>query len=97
MGARWAQAFSTSDATLTLGREEIVIIDDIEHNDRVLGKQNFTDGVGTISPTLARKVYRELQRARRSARSDEIPSAFQIRLGGAKGEIYLLICMRLCS
>lgn len=68
--SRLALAFSSSlpmfDVTWT-------VIDDIERNDFC-----FTDGVGEMSTSVARRVQKKLGLERP-------PSAIQIRLGGAKG------------
>ena len=47
-------------------------IDDIQRN-----RHNFTDGIGNISPKLAMEVAQEF--------GYKFASAFQFRLGGAKG------------
>ncbi|KAH9968903.1 RdRP-domain-containing protein [Russula dissimulans] len=80
--ARISQAFTTTDSSVSISSEEIFIQDDIES-----GGYCFTDGVGTISPQFARKIWRALQkRGSRAARNaTTYPRAFQIRLVGAKG------------
>ncbi|TDL18602.1 RdRP-domain-containing protein [Rickenella mellea] len=81
LGARWAQAFSTSDPTVTLAAETIKRDDDI-----ACGGSVFTDGVSRISPSLARETWRHMQLLRRRfTHVPAPPSAFQFRLGGAKG------------
>lgn len=79
--ARLGQCFSTTRAINGLSKPDLVRIPDIEikdENDKV--KHTFTDGVGKISPFLAQMIAAEL-----GVRSNVAPSAFQFRLGGAKG------------
>jgi RNA-dependent RNA polymerase len=47
----------------------------------------YTDGVGEISPLLAREAFMEYQKngSRKKRTRLNIPSAFQMRLGGSKG------------
>ena len=80
--ARIAQAFTTTDSSITVPAEEILIKDDIK-----FGTYCFTDGVGSISSQLARKIWRALQKrgSRSTRRATTYPRAFQIRLVGAKG------------
>ncbi|KAG1720815.1 RdRP-domain-containing protein [Suillus occidentalis] len=48
----------------------------------------MTDGCSSISVELARDIWRSMQRGeKRSAKLRHIPSAFQFRLGGAKGMV----------
>lgn len=81
-GARISQAFTTTDSSVSVPAQEIILEDDIED-----GTYCFTDGVGSMSPEIARKIWRAFQkRGSRSTRSALTYSrAFQIRLGGAKG------------
>lgn len=63
--------------------EEIFIIPDI-----IAKNSNacFTDGVGLMSPDIAREIGRELQsRARRQHKQAPYPRALQIRFQGSKG------------
>jgi RNA-dependent RNA polymerase len=79
--ARISQSFTATDSSISMEVEEVFNIDDIERNGWC-----FTDGVGTISPELARDVRRALyNKARRRRRPLVNPSAFQIRFQGAKG------------
>ncbi|KAF4572424.1 hypothetical protein EYR36_006929 [Pleurotus pulmonarius] len=82
LGARWAQAFSSSDPSVFLEPKEIQRIPD-----RVSATGSvFTDGCGTISPALCRAAWRESQKGRRRLSNlRNIPSALQFRLGGGKG------------
>ncbi|KAL0945576.1 hypothetical protein HGRIS_014736 [Hohenbuehelia grisea] len=82
LGARWSQAFSASDPSVVLTKDELQRIVDRFAEDRT----NFTDGVGTISSQVAREVWSNLQRTRTKSRNvRQVPSAYQFRLGGAKG------------
>jgi hypothetical protein len=80
--ARISQAFTTTDSSISVPAEEIFTEDDVN-----FGKYCFTDGVGSISPQLARKIWRALQKrgSRSTRRAMTYPRAFQIRLVGAKG------------
>ncbi|KAI8342814.1 RNA dependent RNA polymerase-domain-containing protein [Chlamydoabsidia padenii] len=71
--ARIGQCFSSTMAIMKLKLNQVEYIDDIVIND-----YTFSDGVGNISCDLADDVRKRL-----SLRC--IPSAFQFRLGGAKG------------
>lgn len=81
-GARISQAFTTTDSSISVPAEEILIEGDIKRETYC-----FTDGVGSISPQLARKISRTLQRrgSRSTRRAITYARAFQIRLVGAKG------------
>jgi hypothetical protein len=54
-GARMAQAFTATDATVTVARDEWEMIPDI-----MRGQWCHTDGVGTISPDLALRIWSKL-------------------------------------
>ena len=78
--ARLGQPFSSSRETLSVGRNEIEIIPDVEV------KRNgipycFSDGIGKISAELARDV------ATKCGCKNYVPSAFQIHYGGYKGVV----------
>ncbi|KAN0128358.1 RNA dependent RNA polymerase domain containing protein [Lactarius tabidus] len=81
-GARISQAFTTTDSTVTVPVEEIIVAPDIKNE-----QYCFTDGVGSISKSLARKIWKALQKrgSRSARRAVTYPRAFQIRLVGAKG------------
>ena len=81
-GARVSQAFTATDSTVTVPAEELIVSRDITK-----GQYCFTDGVGTISKSLARKIWKALQKrgSRSARRAVTYPRAFQIRLVGAKG------------
>jgi RNA-dependent RNA polymerase len=79
-GARLGQCFSTTRAIKSIN-VKIEMIEDIERNG-----YTFTDGVGRISPLLAKMAAQELgfQNA-----FENPPSLFQFRLGGCKGVLAL--------
>jgi RNA-dependent RNA polymerase len=81
-GARISQAFTTTDSSVSVPADEILIENDIK-----VGDYCFTDGVGTMSPQIARKIWRAFQKrgSRSTRRALTYSRAFQIRLGGAKG------------
>ncbi|KAJ6573969.1 RdRP-domain-containing protein [Mycena vulgaris] len=78
LGARWSQAFSTSDPSVTLQEDQIELADDKTSFTGSL----FTDGCSSISSSLSREVWKKLRKSQRIPKS---PSAFQFRCGGAKG------------
>ncbi|POV96410.1 hypothetical protein PSHT_15155 [Puccinia striiformis] len=80
--ARIAQAFTTTQRAVTLAPSQLRLIPDVERNGSV-----FTDGVGTISPALARQVEQALlgKMMILKRRNAIISSCYQIRLGGYKG------------
>lgn len=80
--ARISLAFTTTDSSVSVPAEEIIIKDDIK-----AGAYCFTDGVGSMSPQIAQKIWRAFQKrgSRSSRRAFTYSRAFQIRLGGAKG------------
>ncbi|XP_021292687.1 RNA-dependent RNA polymerase 1-like isoform X2 [Herrania umbratica] len=78
--ARLGQSFSSSTETLSVAKDEIEIIDDVEiKRDRI--KYVFSDGIGKISAKFAKKV------AAKCRLNGCTPSAFQIRIGGFKGVV----------
>ncbi|KAG8758387.1 hypothetical protein FRC14_000156 [Serendipita sp. 396] len=82
-GARIAQAFSaTEDGTLEVP-DEILYEDDKKSPTGSL----YTDGIGRLSEEMAEEIWEHYteSRSKRSRRRLQTPSAFQIRLGGAKG------------
>ncbi|KAF9015323.1 RNA-directed RNA polymerase 2 [Cyathus striatus] len=81
--ARLSQAFTATDASVSVGADEIFYEDDIHTTSK---DYCFTDGVGTFSTELAREIGRNLKTSRRGRRSkQEFPPAIQIRLMGSKG------------
>ncbi|GBE85127.1 hypothetical protein SCP_0703130 [Sparassis crispa] len=85
LSARWAQAFSATDPSVTLRPDQI----DLDFPDKISETgQLMTDGCSPISVDLARDIWRSMQIAKkRSAKFQGVPSAFQFRLGGAKGVV----------
>ncbi|KAJ7608735.1 RdRP-domain-containing protein [Roridomyces roridus] len=78
LGARWAQAFSSSDPSVTLSRDQIRVMGDKTAQDGTI----FTDGCCSISSSLMRAVWLTQRRAHKIPFP---PSAIQIRCAGAKG------------
>ncbi|CAO3658993.1 unnamed protein product [Rhizopus stolonifer] len=70
---RMGQCFSSTRPICHLEEDEVDYIEDVVHN-----KFTFSDGVGRIAPSLADEVAAQMD-------IRTIPSAFQFRLGGAKG------------
>jgi RNA-dependent RNA polymerase len=79
--ARLGQCFSTTWA-VTCPKVNFRKIDDVEREGPDGKNCCFTDGVGKISPFLARLATSELRGLRHVA---EPPSVYQFRLGGCKG------------
>ncbi|ROT34698.1 RdRP-domain-containing protein [Sodiomyces alkalinus F11] len=75
--ARLGQCFSTTREVRSIRAPVIKLIDDIERDGFC-----FTDGVGKISPLLARIVAEDMSH---EMAGDEPPSAVQFRMGGCKG------------
>ncbi|XP_020089659.1 probable RNA-dependent RNA polymerase 1 [Ananas comosus] len=75
--ARLGQSFSSSTETLSVGRHEVDIIDDVYNGTSCC----FSDGIGKISADFARRV------AAKYGLKSSTPSAFQIRYGGYKGVV----------
>lgn len=84
--ARIAQAFTTTQKAVTLSPSQLVEIRDVTRNGSV-----FTDGVGTISPSLARQVEQALLGTMMVLKRKNVihSSCYQIRLGGFKGMLSL--------
>lgn len=76
--ARQGQTFSSTVGTVLLNDVQETEIKDIKD---ATGQYMFSDGVGLMSSDLARYVAHKL----RIHRSKKLPSAFQVRFGGAKG------------
>ncbi|CAG8489836.1 4430_t:CDS:10 [Acaulospora morrowiae] len=79
--ARMGQCFSSTVATIELDEDQVEQIPDICNNG-----YNFSDGCGTISESLAKRVAK-LYLGSRWKRDKEVPSVFQIRYGGTKGVV----------
>lgn len=81
--ARIAQAFTATDPSVEISRDQWEEMDDLGEEPYL-----FTDGVGTISPELADKIWEALCSARDdSFRRNIKPSAYQIRFLGYKGMV----------
>ncbi|KAG2348348.1 RdRP-domain-containing protein [Suillus weaverae] len=85
LAARWSQAFSGTDPSITLLPEEV----DFRCPDRYSPSGGLmTNGCSSISVELASDIWRSMQRGKkRCAKQRHVPSAFQFRLGGAKGMV----------
>ncbi|XP_042972640.1 probable RNA-dependent RNA polymerase 1 [Carya illinoinensis] len=77
--ARLGQSFGSSRETASVGIDEIEFIPDVEVKKGQV-TYCFSDGIGKISPELAREVASKL-------RCSSVPSAFQIRYAGYKGVV----------
>lgn len=81
--ARVSQAFSGTEDSVWLRSDQWNEMDDVKHHGRV-----FTDGVGTISPELAKQIWSTLcEHSHRTPSAPFDPVAFQIRFGGYKGMV----------
>lgn len=94
LAARIGQAFSETPYSVPLDRNLIKTIPDVESSD---GSRVFSDGVGTISQEIVHRIWDVLPITKAA------PTAFQIRLQGAKGMLALdsrlpaslpLVCLR---
>ncbi|KAF5748191.1 RNA-dependent RNA polymerase 6-like [Tripterygium wilfordii] len=74
--ARMGQCFSSTYATVEVPLTEVTELPDIERNDYV-----FSDGIGRITPDLAKEVADKLKLG------TDPPSAYQIRYAGCKGVV----------
>ncbi|KAG1736860.1 RdRP-domain-containing protein [Suillus paluster] len=85
LAARWSQAFSGTHPSITLLPEEV----DFRCPDRYSPSgELMTDGCSSISVELAKDIWVSMQRGKkRPANLRNVPSAFQFRLGGAKGMV----------
>ncbi|GME35173.1 RNA-dependent RNA polymerase eukaryotic-type [Neofusicoccum parvum] len=77
--ARIGQAFSETTATVAISQDTLEPAHDVVRNGRT-----FSDGVGTISSTLLRRVWKHYGQAR-----GRNPTCLQIRFAGAKGMVSL--------
>ncbi|KAL9076034.1 MAG: hypothetical protein Q9157_003813 [Trypethelium eluteriae] len=89
--ARIGQAFTDTTSSIHIGQKGYNVVEDIERKEYVIKDgqiepldRNFSDGVGTISWSLLRRIWREHKLSRTLK-----PTLFQIRFGGAKGMISL--------
>ena len=88
-GARISQAFTATDSSISIQPGEIHRALDIEvlkdPDNPSSGKWNFTDGVGTVSPELAKEIWDTICARRKSARQVHIyPSASRFAFKGAR-------------
>ena len=99
-GARIAQAFTATDASIAIREvEEVIYVDDLKTHD---DKYCFTDGVGTMSKELAIEISQELRSKRRRGRyRKNYPCAYQVRFMGSKGMLSVdhrlegrVVCLR---
>jgi RNA-dependent RNA polymerase len=74
--SRLGQALSSTFPTVELPRSAVLQIDEVVRNGFV-----FSDGIGTISKSLATKIAAMLP----CKKFGIVPSAFQIRYSGIKG------------
>ncbi|KAF5363416.1 hypothetical protein D9756_000381 [Leucocoprinus leucothites] len=89
--ARLAQAFTATEASVTIKRSEWEEVEDIKpagHKEDDPAPNLFTDGVGSISKALGDRIWDELCKSRRGhGEQSIIPSAYQIRFLGYKGVV----------
>jgi RNA-dependent RNA polymerase len=76
LGARLAQAFSTTEPSITLEENEIEIVDDIAPKEHLHDYQ-FTDGYGCISLELAAENWR-IVNPNRNPLPKPAPAAYQV-------------------
>lgn len=80
--ARISQAFTSTSLSVTLNVQDIVVGRDMTITSPTGQKYDFTDGVGTMSPTVACEAWRAY-----GGSPSASSSAFQVRVGGAKGMV----------
>ncbi|KXN89587.1 putative RNA-dependent RNA polymerase 1 [Leucoagaricus sp. SymC.cos] len=89
--ARLAQAFTATEASVTIKKSEWEQVEDIKpasHKEGDPSPNLFTDGVGSISRALGDRIWAELCVNRRDHGQRSIkPSAYQIRFLGYKGVV----------
>lgn len=78
LGARLAQAFSTTESSIILESEEIQEVKDIDPNPNP-NVYHFTDGYGCISLELASEIWKSLNQGINPLPKPE-PAAYQVRL-----------------
>ncbi|KAH7107156.1 RdRP-domain-containing protein [Auriculariales sp. MPI-PUGE-AT-0066] len=106
-GARLSQAFSATYPSLAIELDEIRHIDEVMDNDSQVNV--LSDGCAPCSSQLAKEILEKLYTTKRLPDvGDEdydptqfVPKAFQIRIGGSKGMIYVdptlkgrVLCLR---
>jgi RNA-dependent RNA polymerase len=85
--ARIAQAFTATDASVKIHRDQWEEQDDLTNQTDGV-ETIFTDGVGTISPQLADMIWEAKCKASRRVREHRVkPSAYQFRFLGYKGVV----------
>ena len=85
--ARIGQAFSDTTAAVSISKEVVRTIPDIERSGRV-----FSDGVGTMSKAILEKILKEYSA---QLHGNVTPTAFQIRFAGSYH--FLVICLTLIT
>lgn len=81
--ARISQAFTATEASISAEVGQIMTLPDVKDTS---GTYCFTDGVGTMSPLLAKEIWKALrERGRRRHKGRTYPRAYQIRFQGSKG------------
>lgn len=84
--ARISQAFTATDASISMEVGQVMQGRDIDIMSATGYTYTFTDGVGALSPQLAMEIWRALQKRRHRGRQDRTyPRAYQIRFQGSKG------------
>lgn len=78
--ARIGQAFSQTFSSVSIPEQQIDPIPDVKRNNRV-----FSDGVGTCSDSVMRKIWKEYAQSRGLA-----PTVFQIRFRGESPALYIM-------
>lgn len=86
-GARMGQCFTATTGTIDIPESQVVRIDDIEV-ERMGKKYCFTDGIGKISVSLAK---RAIDMAKLRVSENDLPSVYQMRYGGCKVRKYLTL------
>ncbi|KAJ6531309.1 RNA dependent RNA polymerase-domain-containing protein [Mycena capillaripes] len=91
--ARLAQAFTATDPSVRINRNQWEQVDDIivpghENDEKLHSKYVYTDGVGTIARKLGDMIWKALCESRHTSGTNLIqPSAYQIRFLGYKGVV----------
>lgn len=89
--ARISQAFTTTDASITVAVADMLIVPDMMDS---TGTYAFTDGNGTMSLQVARDIAADQRlkaRVRRAWRMHDgaIPRVLQVRIAGSKGMLHV--------
>lgn len=77
LGARLAQAFSTTEPSVELKEDEIEVVEDIVPADNP--SYQFTDGYGCMSLEIADEIWREVNANVRPL-PQPAPAAYQVRI-----------------